>query len=462
MGKYSLPVLGLNATSAITSGLGAWAIAKDMPQLENVPTAAIAVGCVALTGVIQGFINGGWRPVFLGTSSLTGSLTGGIATMASFVTATAGWLMALDGAGLQGDLQRSAVAPHQEVLLLEEQKYIGLNSAFFTLSDQMQSKAKIERETGPSCDNDSPAKWVKKCGPRCRFMNRTAGLTSDMAGHAETLGARMSNIALKLATGTQEEIDTAYTEAVTLSRSTEMGQLRSGVAAVKRDLTGSITDPKTGKSFICRMKDTLALVENAEAELTKVMVLPSRPVRPEPEISDSIMAAYNTAQAMLNNEGDTLRASEKTSFWLAFMVEFLLLLVLYRDARKAVRQGTEWLEPEEVDAARPRKAPRDPETLRKYLGLLDRYTVNAGRWGKYFAVPYDGEDSAFRTQCLEVVDYLKLNHSKLASSAIDMRPIQPEWVNSRATETGRAELFELYTWPGKLDAWRRFARRNTR
>lgn len=41
-----------------------------------------------------------------------------------------------------------------------------------------------------------------------------------------------------------------------------------------------------------------------------------------------------------------------------------------------------------------------------------------------------------------------------------MRIVAPEWVTSRAGETGEAAHFELYEWPNRLDLWRRFMRKN--
>ena len=190
------------------------------------------------------------------------------------------------------------------------------------------------------------------------------------------------------------------------------------------------------------------------------MSMPPRPTRPEPKIEDALTAAFTTAKAMLDGQSSDLRASERVSFWLAMIVEAMLLLMLRRDALQAIRQGTEQLEPEEVDAAKPRKKLHNPDKVRNILGLLDSYTLNGGRHGRFFAVPYDGNDSAFRTRCLEVVDYLKLVSARKASSAVDMRIVAPEWVTSRAGETGEAAHFELYEWPSRLDLWRRFMRRN--
>jgi hypothetical protein len=460
--KFSFSVLALNFVSAITSGAGIYVIAKDAPQLTDTPRELLFLSAVAGTMLIQMFINGGWKPYFEGHAGITGAIIGGIASSASLISATAGWLMMFDSVGLQRDLQAAAVAPHTQVLQTHEVRYIDSAARFAALSTEMAAKALRESTTGPACANDSAATWKKKCGPRCRFMNRQAQATDTMSHDAQRLADRMSSITRRLNTGSQAEIDAAYTEALQLQSAPEMASLRQGVRSLKSDLTGSITDPETGTVFACRMPDTLAFVTEADAALSEVMLLPSRPTRPEPQVDDSMVAAVKVVHSMAGGEASGLRAGEKTSFALALVVELLLLLCLRRDARREAELATRPLEPEQFENARPKEKLRHPEKIESFLAVLDRYTVNGGRWGQYFAVPYDGDNSDFRTQCLEVVDYLSIPPARRASNPIDMRGIFPEWVNARARENGQATHFELYSLSGPIARWRQVVRRALR
>lgn len=460
--KLSPSVLALNGVSAITSGAGIFVIAKDAPQLADMPGWLLFLGAVAGTMLIQMFINGGWKPYFEGHGGLTGAGIGFVASSASLISATAGWLLVLDSIGLQRDLQVAAVAPHTQVLQTHEARYIDSAARFAALSTEMAAKAQRESTTGPACANDSAATWQKDCGPRCRFMNRQAQVTEAMSQHAQGLADRMSSITRRLNTGSQAEIDKAYTEALQLQRAPEMTSLRNGVRSLKSDLTGSITDPETNTVFVCQMPETLAIVTEADTALSEVMLLPARPTRPEPQVDDSMVAAVTVVSAVAKGEVSDLRAGEKTSLVLALMVEVLLLLCLRRDARREAELAIRPLEPERFENATLKQKLRHPDKIAGFLALLDRYTVNGGHWGHYLAVPSDGDDGDFRARCLELVDYLSIAPATRASNPIDMRGIFPEWVSARAIETGQATHFELYKLPGFVTRWRRVVRRALR
>lgn len=462
MFNHSISVLALNTISAVTSGVGIFVIAQNTPQLGDVPQLALFGGAIAGTGLIQRFINDGWKPFFQKQVGISGAIIGGIATGASFISATAGWLMMFDSVGLQQDLQAQAVAPHTQLLQSHEVKYIDLAHAFGMLSSEMQSLATFESTTGPSCQNDEPANWIKKCGPRCRFMNRSASLTDSMSQDAQGLADKMSDIALILATGSQAEIDKGYTDALRLQKTPEMSRLRTDVRGLERELSGTITDPETDLLFQCSLPEALELVQEAEESLSAVLQLPARPTRPEPKVDDSMLAAIDILRDISEGNDDTLRAGQKLAVGLAALVEFLLLLSLRRDARRELEEGVVLLEPERFERAKLKFKLRNVENAQITLGLLDRYTVNGGKWGRLFAVPYDGEDDAFRSQCLAAADYLSLRPSSRASGAVDMHDMYPEWVIARAQETGHATQYELYELPKFVQMWRRVIQRAIR
>ena len=363
MSKYSFSVLLLNVVSTVVSGLGIWTIAKDLPEFADTSPLLLVGVSAGGTVLFQALINGGWRPFFLGQSGLSGALIGAVASTASLVSATAGWLMAFDSAGLQRDLQAAAVAPHQEVLLAQEQKYIAMAGAFSTLGTTMQSKAVFESTKGPSCQNDSIATWQKKCGPRCRFMNRSADLTNSMAGDASTLATKMSAIAVQFSEGSQAEIDAAYSQAIALPRTEEMSRLRSNIASFRSDLTTGFTDPETKKTYKCVMEDAVAQIDQADTQISAVLTLPPR--LSAQNLDCRILLAHLWRRLGMLSKGDTdeLRTEQTVSFGFALLIELLLLAALRRDARRDVREGVESLEPELIDAAQRRIKLKKPETF---------------------------------------------------------------------------------------------------
>jgi hypothetical protein len=460
MMKNSLSVYTLNALSTGGSGYGIYTFLTEQEMLQGTSVyALIAISCAG-TGLIQGIINKNWRDFFVKKGGAGAAAMGTIASAASLVTACAGYLTLWDSSGLQSDMQIDAVQGHQTELQVHEIKYLEMATAFGTLSSEMTQNAIRESTTGPVCANDNAAAWRDSCGPRCRFMDRSASSTADMSATAGMVSSIMAQVAVDLAEGDQARMDRAYTQAQQLPRSAEVQNLRAQLAGLKRDLTAPITDPLNGTVFSCEIPSALALVIDAENKLNDIMTLPARPVRPEIALEDTLTASAQGAIAILMGRSDEMRSAQKVSFWIAAVTEIFLWLALRASAHKALRTGSEQQEAEEIDATSPDTRPKNPDKLRSLVELTDRFVLNGGRFGRFFAIPTNDHSGVTRNKCMELVDYHSLAPSAVASGVINLADVQPEWVRARSGETGGATHFELYEWTREHEKWRRFARRD--
>lgn len=452
-------VATVSMISAFLAGSGIRELTQATPQIiDGAASVAAMTGvfspedwhfilCLAFAGVLQLAI-----AVFWSLQARGGGLG---ALVLSFVFSTASaWVTAIflvlpmEHALLaqQGRLQ--AVAPARQALDLFSTNVLSTAAGIRTASETADWLEDQEIQSGGTCAGSNTA----GDGPRQRMRSRHAQALAAIAANAQGLAdeALDLDIALQRAGhgANDQSLEQVFMQAVRLSRSPSIAQLRAAVAPIQRDLTVGWMDG--GTLYTCPSPGFLAEIDAALSNLDSITAIPSElPVDTPPSTVDSARLIADSLVALVR--GETPPSVTAIAALAAAIAVELVQIAMIRIREKQLRKCG--LIQDGYDDFWSARRGRKRRHIRQLLEALDRLTWFDGR-NRFYAMPVPANDPDARM----VLSYfgMKLAHRNLRDFEIDY--IDPHWVAARNLHGSRFDLYEL---PKDLDRWRRIADRDT-
>ena len=450
-------VLIVNFLSGLFAGSGLFGLTRETPHLTEAADAIhrslgllSAEGwhfamCLAATGLLQAGITIIWTNYFRHKGLTPFSIGLGFSFGSAWLTA-AFVVLAGESILLQQQARQDAVAPARTALVQFSESLsrasVGLNRA----SERASELAETEREQGGTC----PGSTLRGPGPRERMRDRHAAVLGDTAHQARALSeaALQLDIDLQLA-ASGADLQAVFQEAVRLSRSPVLEDLRRDLAPIRSDLTDGWEDG--GHHYECPTPDFLQRVEDAITHLDGIMVVPTDvPIDTPPSTTDANRLIWSSLGALVQG---TAPASDLAllAIFVAFLIELIQIGMLRR--REVILRQRGLVEDGYETAWRGGKGrARQRPQLHAVTTALDRFTWYDG-WEEYLAVPRDREASIARVP----IAFFGLKPAHRALRNFDLGRVDPDWVAARGLQ---GAYFDLYALPRDLNAWRRLADRD--
>ncbi len=448
----------VNIISAAFAGIGLARLTADLPISITIGEQLAAVTtildpgtwhlafCITIGAVIQALGNVSWVYVFQRRGLIIPAVVGAVVSLVSAWLSAVIILLNAEAAALAHENRLEAINPARENLALFVTSLTAASAGLADAAATADELARLEDEQGGTCPAETgAAATMTGDGPRMRMRDRHSQALDGVAASAATLADRFTELDFRLQQASPADLPDVYAQAVALSRSPELQQLRTALEPIRTDLTVGWND--RGNFYTCPTPDFLAKVEAALANLDAITPMSTTlPVDRQPGTGDATDLLLASLQAWLSGDPQP-NVNALWSLFRALGIELLqVILIAWREnIRRRLGQGNDgydtfW------GAGRPRAH------IATVVAALDRYT-----W-------FDGEEEFYAAPTQPVPDAhlpvaffdLKLMHRNLRH--FDIESVDPAWVAARSLQ---GCTFNLYRLPDKQIArWRRIAERD--
>ncbi|MFL4468986.1 hypothetical protein ACERZ8_03540 [Tateyamaria armeniaca] len=340
-----------------------------------------------------------------------------------------------------------------------------LRADLLGLSDEAAQLAATEMRQGGTCTND--ANPSSNCGPRCRMRQRHARELAEIDSIAAGLESRARDISIAMSTAAdivaQRDI---YAEAVRLQANTEQRRMADRLRSLAEEFGRELIDvhPETGveQAFVCEDQEFAARLAALATRSAERVDLPSTaPREQQVDLSDALGCVVARVGELAWGAQPCLGRISDGPLKAAFVLEFVIVILLLGEAARQRRLGRIPTMAQRFfkEGATENLTDRDVENAHWLIRAASLYIVEAGRRGKFIAVPNDGAPDA-RADAMRFVRFL--GESRPVLFRVPLADLDRGWTLARGLAFEDATEFDLYRWPNEADAILRQSERCTR
>lgn len=453
----------LNLFSALLTGIGFFTVLEGQAvQIlgETFGLCAAVALAGALSVAVQGLLHTlWWRAGLEGILHRPINLSAGVVMSAiSWFGSAGGTLLVASYADLLAEQQRNEAAASSVPLRAFAIAYADLRADVGSLARTATELSETETRVGGTCHNDRQP--TDGCGPRCRLRQRHAADLGGVEAVAAALEIEARDISIGLSMAQDYETQRSYyADAVRLQGNAEQRRIADRLSAMARDLTGPVTDPRTGQEFVCKdakfsaRLEALALHAAARVELPDV-----GPRMQSVDISDALTCVAARVGELAGVSAPCPGGRRDGPLLWALALEILIVTLLVAETARLRGSGAVPTEAERFQRAGGKnKSKEELEECRWLMQGASVYIVEAGRRGRFIAAPVDGSIQA-HAEATRLARYF--GEVTPAHVSVPLADIEPGWTLARGPAFEDARLFNLYHWPPDADLRVRQAERD--
>ena len=468
MSKIKTLTVLLNGVSAALTGAGFFTLLEPWSD-RLIPHDISWLAAAGLAGlgsvVVQGLLHEAWW-----RAGSEGILRAPFNLFVGLTMSGLSWLGGAGGAMLvssYGDLvfgqQQQEVAGTVVPMRTFASDFADLRADLLGLSEEAAQLAATETRQGGTCTND--ANPSSNCGPRCRMRQRHARELAEIDTVAAGLESRARDISIAMSTAAdivaQRDL---YAQAVRLQANTEQrrmaDRLRSLAEEFGRELidvhpeTGdTVIDPETGepRRFICEDQEFATRLAALATRSAERVDLPSTAPREQKvDLSDALGCVVARVGELAWGGQPCPGEISDGPLKAAFSLEFVIVILLLGEAARQRRLGRIPTMAQRFfkEGATENLTDRDIEHAHWLIRAASLYLVEAGRRGRFIAVPNDGAPEA-RADAMRFVRFL--GESRPVLFRVPLADLDRGWTLARGPAFEDATEFDLFRWPREAD-----------
>lgn len=459
MSKIKTLTVLLNGVSAALTGAGFFTLLE--PWAERLFSHEISwLAAAGLAGlgsvVVQGLLHEAWW-----RAGSEGILRAPFNLFVGVTMSGLSWLGGAGGAMLissYSDLvfgqQQQEVAGTVVPMRTFASDFADLRADLLGLSEEAAQLAATETRQGGTCTNDvNPS---SNCGPRCRMRQRHARELAEIDTVAVGLESRARDISIAMSTAAdivaQRDL---YAQAVRLQANTEQRRMADRLRSLAEEFGRELIDvhPETGveQAFVCEDQEFAARLAVLAARSAERVDLPSTaPREQQVDLSDALGCVVARVGEVVWGGQPCPGGISDGPLKAAFLLEFMIATLLLGEAARQRRLGRIPTMAQRFfkEGATENLSDRDIEHAHWLIRAASLYLVEAGRRGRFIAVPNDGSPEA-RADAMRFVRFL--GESRPVLFRVPLADLDRGWTLARGPAFDDPTEFDLYRWPSEAD-----------